>query len=317
MAISKEVKVGLLALTAGVVLYIGFNFLKGYEIFSDTKKYYVVYEEIDGLTVSNPVLLNGLTVGRVQNIQLQPEKGNRIVVTLDVDEEVQVGDSTYALLANTDLLGGKSIELEMQNSTRLLEGGDTLPGRKKTEITEALTEAAMPILDNLNSTVAQFNKVFNDEVGQSMQKTVKNFEDASGDLKSMVEANDRNIRAITGNLAQLTGSLKETERSLKPVLDKMASFADSLNDLELKQTVANANAAMENLNQVSRKLQSEEGTLGALINDKELYTQLNRSLVDIRRLMIDLQYNPKKYLGPLGKKPKRDAPVPEMPEYQE
>lgn len=304
-------------MTAGIVLYIGFNFLKGYEIFSDTKKYHVIYDEIDGLTVSNPVMLNGLTIGRVQNIQLQPEKGNRIVVTLDVDDEVRIGDSTYALLSSADLLGGKTIELQEGNSTRLLESGDTLIGRKKTEITQALTEAAMPILDNLNATVTQFNKVFNDEVGQSMQKTVKNFEDASGDLKTMVETNQRNIQAITGNLAQLTGSLKETERSLKPVLEKMSSFADSLNDLELKQTVANANAAMENLNKVSQKLQSTDGTLGSLINDKELYVQLNRSLVDMRRLLIELQYNPKKYLGPLGKKPPRGSVPPEQPEYSE
>ncbi|HEY8401520.1 MAG TPA: MlaD family protein, partial [Cytophagaceae bacterium] len=116
---SKEVKVGLLALVAGVILYIGFNFLKGVDFFSPTKRYYVKYDNIDGLTVSNPVILNGLVVGRVNNITLIPKENYKVVVELEIDDELTLGDSTYALLANTDLLGGKSIVLDIGKVTRV------------------------------------------------------------------------------------------------------------------------------------------------------------------------------------------------------
>lgn len=296
MGISKEAKVGLLALIAGVVLYLGFNFLKGIEIFSRTNKFYVVYNQIDGLTVSNPVLLNGLSVGRVESIKLQPDQGNSLLVTLIVDEEVPVGDSTLALLANTDLLGGKSVELNIGNNTRIFDGGDTLTGYKKQDITEALTQKAMPILTNLDSTVVKLNKVFGDELGESIQKTLHNLELASHELNGIMVTNKRNINAITYNLSQLSGSLKETEKQLKPILAKFDSMADSLNNLELKETVTNAKQALANVEKITEKIDKKEGSMGMLVNDKELYENLNKTAENLSKLAEDIENNPKKYL---------------------
>src|SRR3954464_11799072 len=98
-----------MALVSGVMLYLGFNFLKGTDFFSPIKTYYVFYNDIDGLTVSNPVVINGFTVGRVNNIVLDQAHGNRIQVELQIDKDILLGDSTKALLASLDLLGGKSI----------------------------------------------------------------------------------------------------------------------------------------------------------------------------------------------------------------
>lgn len=296
MAISKEAKVGILALIAGVILYLGFNFLKGYELFSNTNKYYVVYKDIDGLTVSNPVMVNGLTVGRVQNIRLLPDKNNELLVTVEVDEEVRVGDSSVALLMNSDLLGSKSIELVIGNNTTFYQSGDTIPGYKKQDITEALTQKAMPILTNLDSTVVKLNKVFGDELGTSVTVTLHNLEKASSDLQVMVNGNQKNIYAITSNLARLTASLSQTEQQLKPILTKFEGLADSLNDLELKETVKNASLALENVQTISSKINDNQGSLGQLVNDKALYDNLNKTIADLDKLVNDIQGNPKKYL---------------------
>jgi phospholipid/cholesterol/gamma-HCH transport system substrate-binding protein len=215
--ISREVKVGLLALVAGAVLYIGFNFLKGVEFFSPVKRYYVVYTNIDGLSSSNPVILNGLNVGRVNSIQLLPESGYKIVVGLDVDDKLVLGDSTLAILSNSDLLGGKSILLKLGRNSKIKENGDTLTGITDKNLTQALAERAMPILSNLDSTVVKMNKVFGDELGNSIQKTLHNFEIASTDLRLTVAANKQNITTITSNLADLSESLKETQAALKPL----------------------------------------------------------------------------------------------------
>jgi phospholipid/cholesterol/gamma-HCH transport system substrate-binding protein len=294
--ISKEAKVGLLALTAGVILYLGFNFLKGYEIFSSSNKFYVVYQEIDGLTVSNPVLLNGLSVGRVENIQLQPEKNNSLLVTIMVNSEVPVGDSTQALLSNTDLLGGKSIDLIIGPNSKIYEGGETLLGYKKQDITEVLTQKAIPILTNLDSTVVNLNKLFGDQLGSSVRKTLHNLELASSELNAMMIANKTNITSITSNLAQMSSSLRETEKQLSPIIAKFDQLADSLKDLELKETVANAKAALANVESITKKIDEKEGSLGLLINDKELYDNLNKTAENLNKLAQDIEQNPKKYI---------------------
>ncbi len=296
MTISKEAKVGLLALVAGVTLYLGFNFLKGYEIFSRTNKFYIVYEEIDGLTVSNPVVLNGLSVGRVDDIKLQPSNDNSLLVTIIVDKDVQIGDSTIAVLENTGLLGGKSIELHMGQSSVIYDGGQTIAGIKKQDFTEILAQKAMPILTNLDSTVVNLNKIFGDQLGTSIQKTLHNLELASGELNNIMVSNKRNINTITYSLAGLSQSLAETEKQLKPILNKLDNLADTLNNLELKQTVKNAREALENVESITAKINEKEGSLGLLVNDKELYDNLNKTAESLNNLVEDVERNPKKYI---------------------
>ncbi|MFN3404765.1 MAG: MlaD family protein [Cytophagaceae bacterium] len=310
MALSKEVKVGLLALVAGVVLYVGFNFLKGVDFFSPTKKYYVVYKEVDGLTVSNPVTLHGLAVGRVSRMELLTTRDNLILVELQVDEELQIGDSTLAFISNTDLLGGKSVDLRIGRNSRVFESGDTLIGMKEKSLTDRLGEKALPIMANLDSTVIKMNKIFGDELGTSISNTLHNFELASHNLKSIMETNKTNIATITGNLAALSVSLKETERELKPLLAKMNSVADSLNDMKLKETVSNANAAMANLNKITDKINQGQGSLGALVNDKAFINNLNTAISNMNKLVVDLKYNPRHYFAPLGKKPGKNDEKP-------
>ena len=287
---------GLLALVAGVILYIGFNFLKGVDFFSPTKKYYITYKDIDGLTVSNPVVMHGLTVGRVNAIHLLTNRNNLILVTIDIDDALIVGDSTVAVLSNSDLLGGKNIDLKLGNNTKIYDNGDTLQGHKDRPFTEVLQERAMPILTNLDSTVTRVNRVFGDELGTSIQVIMHNFEVASHDLKGLVSDNRKNINTVMGNAVSLSNSLMETEKSLKPLIAKMHMLADSLNDLNLKQTVAKADAAMKNLQEVTAKINNGQGTLGLLVNDKALYQNLDQTTKDLDKLFLDVQKNPKRYV---------------------
>jgi len=294
--LSKEAKVGLLALVAGVILYLGFNFLKGYEVFSSTNKYYIVYNDIKGLTVSNPVMVNGLTVGRVAKIDLLTNKQNKLLVTIDVQNDVKVGNDTKAVLANTDLLGSKSIDLKIGNNTTLYEDGATLKGEVEKELTEVLAAKAMPIMTNLDSTIVKLNQIFGDELGKSIGTTLHNFELASAGLNTIIAANQKNILAVTTNLAELSASLEQTEKQLKPVIAKLDNLADSLNNMELKQTVRNANDALKNVETITAKINQGEGSLGQLVNDKELYQNLNKASGNINKLLEDIQKNPKRYV---------------------
>jgi phospholipid/cholesterol/gamma-HCH transport system substrate-binding protein len=294
--ITKEVKVGLLALVSGVVLYAGFNFLKGVDFFSPVKRYYVIYKNIDGLSTSNPVLLNGLTVGRVNSIQLLTKRNFQIMVAIDVDDALELGDSTIAVLSNSDLLGGKSIVLKIGRNSKIFENGDTLKGITDKNLTQELAEKAMPILTNLDSTVVKLNRVFGDEMGNSVQKILHNFELASHDLKILMASNKSNIQTITNNFSDLSASLVQTEKSLKPLLANLNKFADTLNDLELKQTISNANIAMKNLHEITDKINKGQGSIGALVNDKAVYDNLNQSMKDLDALLVDVKKSPKRYV---------------------
>ncbi len=299
--LSKEAKIGIMALVSGVMLYLGFNYLKGMDFLTTTRNYYIWYDNIDGLTVSNAVVINGFSVGRVNKIALDQENGNKIKVEIQVDKAIQLGDSTKALLSSEDLLGGKTIVLKLGKNSKLYDNGATLIGIKDKGFMQLLGDKATPVLSNLDSTILKINKILSGSTDANIKIILANLASSSESLKILMAENKQNIHGITGNLNALSNSLVETEKSLKPILAKFNVLADSLNDLELKRVVNNANAAMVNLSSITDKINKGEGSLGALINDKKTVENLNSTLKNIDFLMVDFRNHPKNYLSPLGK----------------
>lgn len=168
MVKNKEFKVGLFATVALVFLYFGFNFLKGIDFFSTTNKYYVVYDNIDQLAVSNPVLVNGFAVGRVSRIAILQDKQNKVLVELMIDSGIELSDSTKAIL-NSDFLGGKSIFLAIGKGTRTLQAKDTLVAEVAKGMLDVLSETATPVADNLQTTLRKFNVILDNLTKNSQQ----------------------------------------------------------------------------------------------------------------------------------------------------
>ncbi len=303
--LSKETKIGVMALVSGVLLYLGFNYLKGMDFFSPIKTYYVWYDDIDGLTVSNSVVINGFSVGRVNKIVLDQANGNKIKVELQVDKDIVLGDSTKAVLSSLDLLGGKSIVLQLGNNSKKYESDATIIGIKEKGFIKVLGDKATPILSDLDSTILKINTLLGDETNNNVKKMLHNLVMASESMKLLMAENRQNISGITGNVNTLSASLLETEKSLKPILAKFNSIADSLNDMELKRVVNNANTAMVNLASITDKINKGEGSLGAMINDRKTVDNLNKTLTDIDFLVVDFKNNPKNYLSPLGRSSKK------------
>lgn len=303
--LSKETKIGAMALVSGVMLYLGFNYLKGMDFLTTTNTYYIWYDNIDGLTVSNPVIINGFSVGRVNKIMLDQENGNKVKVEIQVDKVVKLGDSTKAILSSQDLLGGKTIVLSLGNDSKKYENEAILIGVKDKGFMQILGDKATPVLSNLDSTILKINKILSGSTDADIKIILRNLATASESLKILMSENKENIHGITGNLNTLSNSLVETEKSLKPILAKFNVLADSLNDLELKRVVNNANNAMVNLAAITEKINKGEGSLGALINDKKTVDNLNSTLKNIDFLMVDFRNHPKNYLSPLGKSTKK------------
>ncbi len=307
MQISKEVKVGILAVAAGAMLFFGVNYLKGEDVFSPRKKYFVVFNSVDGLAASNAVYVSGINVGKVESLALMPDRNNQVLVTLDVNRDIQVGDSTVALLASSGLLGNKMVVLTLKHNAKLFESGDTIAGYKEKAMADMISEKALPIIDNLDSTILKLNKILGDRMGKSINGIMTNAEMASMDLRLTMAHSKNNFIGIVANLNALSASLKETERSVKPLLVKMNTFADSLNDLELKKVVDNATATMKNLSDISSKIDKGQGSMGMLVNDKEFYNNLNTSAKDLDNLLLDMKARPSRYIhfSVFGKKEKK------------
>lgn len=314
MKLTKEVKVGLMAIMAMVLLYFGFHILKGSDVFSRTYKYYVIYDNIDGLTASNPVLLNGLNVGRVQEIKLLQNQQNRLLVSLDIQKGIILPKGTAALLADGGLLGGKVIHLAMGTSSVNLQDNDTLLGKKESGISAVLQEKALPLVTHADSLIQNLAAVADGfkETGKILNQMLKNYDQTGNAVQGLVTENRKNLLVMTSNLNKLSESLVETEKELKPILAKTGSFADSLQALRLGATVQSANQTISELRHIIAEVESGKGTAGKLIKDETLYNNLNSTIVSLNKLMTNFREYPKRYvqLSIFGKKDKGPAESP-------
>ncbi len=303
---NKEFKVGLFVAVTLVLLYFGFNFLKGVDFFSSTNKYYVIYDNIDELAVSNPVLVNGFAVGRVSRINIMQKKQNKVLVELMIDSDIQLGDSTQAIL-NSDFLGGKSILLSIGTVTEPLEAKDTLIAVVAKGMLDLLSETATPVADNVGTTLRKVNIIL-DNLTKNSQKldTIFLRLEATPILlnRTLVTANGT-VQELNTSFKSVADNLNGTLAELKPTMVNLKVFSDSLKHMQLNQTVAEARQAMEKLNALMDKVGSDNSTLHKLMTEDSLYVNLNSLLMNLDTLAKHFDDNPNHFLAPLGKSKKK------------
>ena len=298
MKLSQEIRVGLLAIVAMVMFYFGFNFLKGSDFFSSNNQYEVLYGSVDGLTASNPVRINGLSVGRVKSIEILQDQGNKLRVVLEINKKISIPVNSTALLADDGLLGGKLINLKLNPNGAPLPGEGSLIGAKEAGLINSISDRATPVLNsvdslmkNLNLVVASFSKT-----AAVLNQTLAGANRVTGTLDVTVQENRAALQTTLANVGKLSTSLIETERQLKPILTKAGTFADSLNALQLRQTLATANATVANLQKILTDVNQGKGSLGKLTSDDALYSNVNATTVSLTKLLTDLRENPKRYV---------------------
>jgi len=299
---SNELKVGFLALITFLILYFGFNFLKGNDLFTSAKYYYVSYDHVDGLLPSNSVMLNGVEVGKVRSVEMQAGSNNRILVTLRVNSKLLLPKQSKAVLADGALLGGKIIRLDLAGTGSLPDGAH-LPGLVEQGLTTLLKERAIPVLSNADSLLISFRVISKkfENTGTQLNALLKNSNTTVGNLNGaiggLMEDNRQNLSVISGNLKTLSSNLIETERQLKPMLGKFNTLADSLNALQVGKTLQGLNASVQSLQVILKNLEKGEGSAGKLLKSDSLYLSLNQTIRDLDRLLIDFRIQPKRYVN--------------------
>lgn len=299
---SNELKVGFLALIAFLILYFGFNFLKGNDVFSSARIYYVEYENVDGLMVSNQVMVNGIEVGKVKKVEIQPSKGNKILVTLRFSQDIVIPDKTVAVLSDGALLGGKIIRLRLEGKGNLPEDS-FLKGETEVGVTALLKERAIPVIANADSLLVSFRQISNkfDHTGTYLNTLLKTSNETvsniNGSVDGIVTDNRANIAQISANMKTLSSDLMETEKQLRPLLTKFNTVADSLNALKIGKTLKEVDATVLSLKKIVQGIERGEGSAGKLIKNDSLYLGLNKTLVDLDKLLLDFRLQPKRYIG--------------------
>lgn len=297
-----------MALVSGSILYFGFNFLKGTDFLTSNNTYIVYYDEISGLTVSNQVLVNGFSVGRVANIQIEQGEKTRVKVRLDVSKEVIVGKNAVALLMDTDLLGGKAIDLQTGDINNPAADNDTIQGKLDKSLPEVFADKAMPIVEGLDSTITNINEFFKSYAfaSKEIQEMFIQARSLLSTTQKIIVENRQNLKSISDNLKASTDEFKKSSEDIRVVLQNMRSVSDSLTKIEINRTINSLNRSLVSMDSITTQISSGEGTMGKLVYNDSLYNNLNSVSQDLDKLLIDFQERPKRYVhfSIFGKKDK-------------
>ena len=296
---SKEIKIALVAVVGIMVLYFGLQFLKGMTLFSTDNRYFVKFQDVSGLSVSSPIFANGYRVGVVEQIDFDYGNTSEIVASITVDKQMQVPKGSRAEIS-TDLMGNVKVLLVLGNVVDgVVAPGDTISGAQQLG---AMGKAAGMIptieqmLPKIDSILANVNALLADP---ALASSLHNVDQITANLS-------RTSQDLSQLSAQLNHQMPQMLKNADGVLANTNQLTKNLNDLDIASTMNSVNTTLKNVEQMSAKLNSNEGTLGLLMRDPGLYNNLNSTMMHADSLMIDLKAHPKRYVhfSVFGKKDK-------------
>lgn len=305
MKLTKEAKVGLLVSVALAIFFLGFYFLKGADLLSGENEYYIYYDQIQGLQRSASVQVKGLKVGRVTNIEYR--NGEKIKVTIAVSKDVDVPVGTTAELASVDLLNPKVIRLNLGTGTALLEDESELKSVVDAGLIDNLSLELSPLIVEVRHVAASLDTVLiglsgilNEETANNLSRTTKSLDVGMHNLSQLAEKlnnESENITDIIKNANSITGNIAENNKQITNIIQNAEKTTKQLAGAPIEQTVKDLQKTVKELQSVIAKMNGTEGSLGLLVNDKQLYENLNETLETLNVLMADLNENPSRYIN--------------------
>ncbi len=303
MKITREVKTAILVIS-GILLFIYlFNYLKGNDILDSSRTYYAIYDNVEGLAPSTPVTINGLNVGKVQEISFTEDGSGKLLVKLVVEEEFDFSKNSEAQLYEAGLIGGKAIAIipAFDNAENAVKG-TYLKGTVKVGLSELVNQRLTPLQEKLETTfvsadslLTNINSVFDDRTKANLKNsiaelntTISSFKNTSESLNDLVSRNKSNLESTLNNVENISGNLSK--------------ITDSIAKSNLAETIQSLQSTISNFNNILIKIENGEGSIGKLMQDEGLYNNLEGATKEMEALLKDIKLHPKRYFRILSKK---------------
>ncbi len=296
MRLSREVKTGILAIGAILLLIFGYSFLKGTNLLEKNREFFVKYQNVEGLAKAAPVTINGLTVGKVQDISFANEKG-WLVVKFTIERDIEFSKNSLARIYSASLIGGKSLAVFPEyDANNIAKSGDTLRGEIEDSMLSVVTKALGPLEKKVNNTLATVDTLLlnvNDIVDADTRKNLKeSIENLNNTLNSFSGVSE-NLNHI---LANNTDKLDHTFTNLDKTASNLSRLTDSLAQLETGKLVTELQDVVSRINKIVANVDDGHGSIGKLLKDETLYNNLEGASRQLDELLQDIKLNPKRYV---------------------
>jgi len=302
--LSKELKTAILVLTSIALVLWGYNFLKGKNIFDTSRKFYVEYDNVEGLSTASTVTINGLTVGKVSKITILDS--GKLLVEILMTNHVEIPKSTKAVIYAPGFIGGKQIALETDFADKeYAKDGDFLIPQAKVGMLDGLGEKVDPVMQkldsvllNVNKVVVSINNVLDPQSQQNLKAALADLNETMKNAKGITGKFDRIVDTNTGKINSIVSEFGQTSQNLN-------KLSNNLSQADIDGILKKFDAAATNLDQLIAGIENGQGNLGKLLKDEALYNNLNKASKEMSQLLEDVKLNPKRYihLSVFGKNP--------------
>ena len=296
MNLSKEIKAAIFVLTTIILFIFGFNYLKGSSLLDKQKTLYAVYDEVDGLLVGANVMINGLSIGNVTDLDFLPNS-TKIVVTLKVKDKINFSSNSSATIYETGVLGGLAIAIEpIFQKGLVVKSGDTLNSNIRPGLTELINRQIEPLQRKLESTLTSVDSIFSGASYVLNKETQNDIKESINILTSAVSAINNSSLIIERTLTEKNTQINNSIDNIESISINLSEVSKELNDFGLTNVLSNLEKSLEGINSIVDNLNSENSSLGNLISKDDVYENLNLSIENLNLLISDIKTNPKKYI---------------------
>ena len=309
LKVSRELKTGIVAVAVIALFIWGYNYLKGQNLFDGPlKTFKTEYSNVQGLNTASVVTINGVEVGKVVDIQFHnsPEKRGWLIVEFSVENDFEFSKKSVAKIYSASLMGGKSLAIVPSYEGENAKPGDFLQGEIESDILSSVTEKLNPLQAKVENVIVRadslmmgLNEIFNQDSRRNLRssiaqlnETIINFKEISSSVNEMVDKNDAKLSKTIANAEKMT--------------DNFAQLSDTLNKSNIGETVKKLETTVTSLNSILTNVESGEGTIGKLLHDEGMYTNLTNASKELEELLREMKEHPKRFVhfSLFGKKDK-------------
>ncbi|MGB4654477.1 MAG: MlaD family protein [Bacteroidales bacterium] len=307
----KEIKVGIISTLVVIAFILAIFFVRNYNIFKKTDKFYTVFSDATGLTKSTPLVLKGINVGQIISIKFCENRTDKVVIKFFLEDNIKIPEDSRILLHTSDILGSKSLQILLGSSSRYAMSGDTLVSEVALSLTQEVGSQVVPLkhkaehlIITFDTTLSNINQILGTGGKEELINSISNLNivlenaaNISKNLNELIASEKDTFVGVMNDLKTFSNQLANNSDKIEKILTNMSIATDSTNVANLTSTLADLKQVSQNLNDVLKDINSKNGTLGKLIAEDSVYNNINEAIRNLDTLIVDIKNNPGRYVN--------------------